>query len=125
VRLPFIELLDSLDTIVGVHGVGRFDGLSGPYSAAYDAPSRHVGEAPAVLVLGLAFDALERRVWPAELVDVKQQLAVVFRSLVRRGKWFSPTRRAISAFVGDAQQSLTGSVRLELFKGACRVKPDA
>jgi argininosuccinate synthase len=125
VRLPFIELLDSLDTIVGVHGVGRFDGLSGPYSAAYDAASRHVGEAPAVLVLGLAYDALERRLWPAELVDLKQQLAVAFRSLVRRGKWFSPTRRAISAFVGDAQHSLTGSVRLELFKGACRVKPDA
>ena len=125
VRLPFIELLDSLDTIVGVHGVGRFDGLAGPYSAAYDAPARHVGEAPAVLVLGLAYDALERRLWPAELVDLKQQLAVAFRSLVRRGNWFSPTRRAISAFVGDAQQSLTGSVRLELFKGACRVKPDA
>ncbi len=125
VRLPFIELLDSLDTIVGVHGVGRFDGLAGPYSAAYDAPSRHVGEAPAVLVLGLAYDAIERRLWPAELVDLKQQLAVAFRSLVRRGKWFSPTRRAISAFVGDAQQSLTGSVRLELFKGACRVKSDA
>jgi argininosuccinate synthase len=125
VRLPFIELLDSLDTIVGVHGVGRFDGLSGPYSAAYDAASRHVGEAPAVLVLGLAYDALERRLWPAELVDIKQQLAVAFRSLVRRGKWFSPTRRAISAFVDDAQHSLTGSVRLELFKGACRVKPDA
>ena len=125
VRLPFIELLDSLDTIVGVHGVGRFDGMAGPYSAAYDAASRHVGEAPAVLVLGLAYDALERRLWPAELVDLKQQLAVAFRSLVRRGKWFSPTRRAISAFVGDAQQTLTGSVRLELFKGACRVKPDA
>jgi argininosuccinate synthase len=125
VRLPFIELLDSLDTIVGVHGVGRFDGMAGPYSAAYDAPSRHVGEAPAVVVLGLAYDAIERRLWPAELVDVKQQLAVVFRSLVRRGKWFSPTRRAISAFVGDAHQSLTGSVRLELFKGACRVKSDA
>jgi argininosuccinate synthase len=125
VRLPFIELLDSLDTIVGVHGVGRFDGLAGPYSAAYDAPSRHVGEAPAVLVLGLAYDAIERRLWPAELVDLKQQLAVAFRSLVRRGKWFSSTRRAISAFVGDAQQSLTGSVRLELFKGACRVKSDA
>ena len=58
-----------------------------------------------MLVLGLAYDALERGVWPAELVDVKQQLAVAFRSLVRRGKWFSPTRRAISAFVGDAQQS--------------------
>lgn len=125
VRLPFIELLDSLDTIVGVHGVGRFDGLAGPYSAAYDAAARHVGEAPAVLVLGQAYDAIERRLWPAELVDLKQQLAVAFRSLVRRGKWFSSTRRAISAFVGDAQQSLTGSVRLELFKGACRVKSDA
>jgi len=125
VRLPFIELLDSLDTIVGVHGVGRFDALSGPYSAAYDTAARHVGEAPAVLVLGHAYDALERRLWPAELVDLKQQLAVAFRSLVRRGQWFSPTRKAISAFVGDAQHSLTGSVRLELFKGACRVKPDA
>jgi argininosuccinate synthase len=125
VRLPFIELLDSLDTIVGVHGVGRFDGLVGPYSAAYDAPSRHVGEAPAVIVLALAYDALERRMWPAELVDLKQQLAVAFRGLVRRGRWFSSTRRAISAFVADAQQGLTGTVRLELFKGACRVKPDA
>jgi argininosuccinate synthase len=125
VRLPFIELLDSLDTIVGAHGVGRFDGLAGPYSAAYDAPARHVGEAPAVIALGLAYNALEGRLWPAELVDLKQQLAVTFRSLVRRGKWFSPTRKAISAFVGDAQQQLTGSVRLELFKGACRVKPDA
>jgi argininosuccinate synthase len=125
VRLPFIELLDSLDTIVGVHGVGRFDGLAGPYSAAYDAPARHVGEAPAVTVLALAFDALERRLWPAELVDLKQQLAVSFRGLVRRGKWFSPSRRAISAFVTDAQQDLAGTVRLELFKGACRVKPDA
>ena len=124
VRLPFIELLDSLDTIVGVHGVGRFDGMAGPYSAAYDSPARHVGEAPAVLVLGLAFNALEGRLWPAELVDLKQQLAVAFRSLVRRGRWFSPTRRAISAFVADAQQALTGTVRLELFKGACRVKPD-
>jgi argininosuccinate synthase len=118
-------LLDSLDTIVGVHGVGRFDGLVGPYSAAYDAPSRHVGEAPAVIVLAQAYDALERRMWPAELVDLKQQLAVAFRGLVRRGRWFSPTRRAISAFVADAQQGLTGTVRLELFKGACRVKPDA
>jgi argininosuccinate synthase len=124
VRLPFIELLDSLDTIVGVHGVGRFDGMAGPYSAAYDVPARHVGEAPAVLVLGLAYDALERRTWPAELVDLKQQLAVSFRSLVRRGRWFAPTRRAISAFVADAQQTLSGTVRLELFKGACRVKPD-
>jgi argininosuccinate synthase len=125
VRLPFIELLDSLDTIVGVHGVGRFDGLAGPYSAAYDTPARHVGEAPAVSVLALAYDALERRLWPAELVDLKQQLAVSFRSLVRRGKWFSPSRRAISAFVTDAQQELAGTVRLELFKGACRVKPGA
>lgn len=125
VRLPFIELLDSLDTIVGAHGVGRFDGLAGPYSAAYDAPSHHVGEAPAVTVLALAYDALERRRWPAELVDLKHQLAVSFRSLVRRGKWFSPARLAISAFAGEAQQALSGGVRLELFKGACRVKPDA
>ncbi|HEY8549876.1 MAG TPA: argininosuccinate synthase domain-containing protein [Vicinamibacterales bacterium] len=121
VRLPFPELLDSLDTIVGVHGVGRFDGLLGAYSAAYDRPMRHIGEAPAVLVLALAYDALERRVWPAELVDLKAQLAATFRGLLRRGRWFSPTRQAISAFIAQADQLVTGTVTLELFKGSCRV----
>jgi argininosuccinate synthase len=123
VRLAFPELLDSLDTIVGVHGVGRFDGLLGPYSVAYDQRTRHVGEAPALLVLATAFDALERRLWPAELVDLKAQLAATFRSLVRRGRWFSPTRLAISAFVQQAHRELSGSVRLELFKGGMRVLP--
>jgi argininosuccinate synthase len=121
VRLPFPELVDSLDTIVGVHGVGRFDGRLGAYSAAYDDPVRCAGEAPAVLALAAAFDALERKRWPAELVELKQQLASTFRGLVRRGRWFSPTRHAITAFVERAQKTLTGTVRVELFKGGLKV----
>lgn len=121
VRLSFPELLDSLETIVGAHGVGRFDGVLGPYSTAYDRRTRHVGEAPAVLGLATAYDALERRVWPAELFDLKQHLATAARSLIRRGRWFSPARLAIAGFVTEAHRRLTGTVRLELFKGGCRV----
>ncbi len=60
--------------------------------------------------------------WPAELYDLKQQLAVAFRALVRQGRWFTPTREAISAFADRALSSATATVRLELLKGSCRVQ---
>ena len=77
---------------------------------------------PVLVLTGFALKYPESW-WAAPALAWEGQLA--FRGLVRRGRWFSPTRRAISAFVADAQQGLTGTVRLELFKGACRVKPDA
>jgi argininosuccinate synthase len=120
IRMPLMEMLDSLDTICGAQGFGRFDGVELRPSPAL--PIREVGEAPAVLALAAAFDALERRVLPAELYDLKQQLAVAFRSLVRQGRWFTPTREAISAFADRALSSATAPVRLELFKGSCRVQ---
>jgi argininosuccinate synthase len=120
IRMPLIEMLDSLDTICGAQGFGRFDGVELRPSPA--SPIREVGEAPAVLALAAAYDALERRVLPAELYDLKQQLAVNFRALVRQGRWFTPTREAISAFADRALLAATAPVRLELFKGSCRVQ---
>ena len=120
IRMPLIEMLDSLDTICGAQGFGRFDGVELRPSPAL--PIREVGEAPAVLALAAAYDALERRVLPAELYDLKQQLAVAFRALVRQGRWFTPTREAISAFADRALSSATAPVRLELLKGSCRVQ---
>jgi len=120
IRMPLIEMLDSLDTICGAQGFGRFDGVELRPSPAL--PIREVGEAPAVLALAAAYDALERRVLPADLYDLKQQLAVDFRALVRQGRWFTPTREAISAFADRALSAATATVRLELFKGSCRVQ---
>jgi argininosuccinate synthase len=121
VTMPLAEILDSLDTIVGAHGVGRYDGRLGSYFDRRDAPIWHRGEAPSALVLALALEALERRVWPAELYDVKEQMAGAFRRVVRSGEWFSPTREAIAAFIDRAHANVTGAVHLDLFKGGVRV----
>ena len=121
VTMPLAEILDSLDTIVGAHGVGRYDGRLGSYFDRRDPPTWHRGEAPSAVALALALDALERRAWPAELYDVREQMAGAFRRVIRSGEWFSPTREAITAFVDRAHAELNGSVRLELFKGAARV----
>jgi argininosuccinate synthase len=121
VTMPLAEILDSLDTIVGAHGVGRYDGRLASYFDRADTPIWHRGEAPAAVVLALALDALERRKWPVELYDVKEQMAGAFRRVIRSGEWFSPTREAIAAFVDRAHADLTGSVKLDLFKGAAKV----
>jgi argininosuccinate synthase len=121
VQMPLAEILDSLDTIVGAHGVGRYDGRLTSYFDRRDPPTHHRGEAPSALVLAASLDALERRVWPTELYDVKEQMAGAFRRVVRSGEWFSPTREAIAAFVDRAHANVTGAVRVDLFKGGCRV----
>jgi argininosuccinate synthase len=121
VPMPLPEILDSLDTIVGAHGVGRYDGLIHSYVAPHQRSVRHVGEAPGAFALAVAQDALERWVWPAELCDLKEQTAAAYRATIRRGQWFSPTRDAIDAFVQRALVRVTGTVRLDLFKGRCQV----
>jgi argininosuccinate synthase len=121
VTMALAEILDSLDTIVGAHGVGRYDGRLGSYFDRRDQPTSHRGEAPSAFVLATSLDALERQVWPAELYDLKEQMAGAFRRVVRSGEWFSPTREAIGAFIDRVHANVTGDVRLDLFKGAARV----
>ena len=48
-------------------------------------------------------------------------MSSIYADLIYNGLWFTPTRRAIDALVGDVQQSVTGSVRLKLFQGHCQV----
>jgi argininosuccinate synthase len=85
------------------------------------ALSRVAFEAPAAVVLHAAHAALERLVIPPDLERLKRELARVYGDLVHDGRWCSPTRDAIDAFVRTIQPRVTGSVRLKLFKGNCRV----
>jgi argininosuccinate synthase len=125
VRLLPPELLESLDTIAGAHGVGRFDGLVPVlvHRASDGVPARsrlrHVGEAPALLTLVRAYDALERAAWPAHLVSLAARVGTDYRTVVRRGWWFTPTREALAALVDRAHAVVNGTVRLRLFKGGC------
>lgn len=112
------ELVASLETIAGAHGVGRIDRLE---KHPAGLTSRTISEAPAAVVLHLAHRELEALAIPAELRRLKRELGRVYADLVRDGLWFTPTREAIDAFVATVQPRVTGLVRLNLFKGDCRV----
>jgi argininosuccinate synthase len=118
VAMTPLELISSLETIAGAHGVGRIDSvehrLVGP-------TSREICEAPAAVVLHAAHGALETMVIGSDLERLKAGLARVYADLVRNGLWFTTSREAIDAFVAAVQPRVTGAVRVRLFKGSCTV----
>ena len=118
VAMPLAELISSVETIAGVHGVGRIDMVENRLASS---KSREIYEAPAATVLHAAHAELEALVIPRDLQRVKQRLSQDYADLVYSGAWFSQTREAIDVFVQHIQRRVTGAVRLKLFKGDCRV----
>ena len=118
VEMPLVELIDSLETIAGVHGVGRIDMVE---NRLVGIKSREIYEAPAGLLLHQAHRELEGLVIPKDLQRLKQRMSQEYADIVYNGLWFSPTRSAIDAFVQNIQQRVTGTIRLKLYKGDCRV----
>jgi argininosuccinate synthase len=118
VEMPVLELIESLETIAGAHGVGRIDVVENRLAGI---KAREVYEAPAAVVLHTAHKELEKLVIPQELERVKHDLSRIYADLVYSGLWFSHTRETIDAFVAAVQPRVTGSVRLKLFKGDCRI----
>jgi argininosuccinate synthase len=109
VEMPMIELIESLETIAGAHGVGR--------SRTGDT----VIEAPAATVLDTAHRELEAAVIGADLARLKAQLSSVYSEAMSSGRWFSDLRAAIDAFAGVIQPRVTGVVKLQLLRGECAV----
>jgi argininosuccinate synthase len=118
VRMPLTELIHSVATIAGLHGVGRIDMVE---NRLVGIKSREVYEAPAAVVLHAAHRELEALVMPRDLIRLKRELGVRYADLVYNGLWFTPMRQAIDAFVGTMQAQVTGQVRLRLGKGEYRV----
>ena len=118
VEMSFLELVDSLETIAGAHGVGRIDMLE---NRLVGIKSREIYEAPAAVPLHLAHEELEKLVIARDLERISHDLSRVYADLIYNGLWFSHTREAIDALVRAIQPRVTGSVRLKLFKGDCRV----
>jgi argininosuccinate synthase len=118
IEMPLVELIESLETIAGAHGVGRIDMVE---NRLMGIKSREIYEAPAAVVLHAAHRELESLVIARDLDRLKRDLSRAYGDLVYNGLWFSQTREAIDAFVRSIQPRVTGSVRLRLFKGDCRV----
>ena len=79
--------------------------------------SRGVYETPGGTILYKAHEVLETLTLDKLTAHKKRELAITFGELVYDGQWFSPLRKALSAFVTSTQEYVTGKVRLELYKG--------
>ena len=79
--------------------------------------SRGVYETPGGTILYTAHELLETLCLDRDTQHYKQQVALKFAELVYYGQWFTPLREALSAFVTTTQQTVTGEVKLKLYKG--------
>lgn len=118
VAMPFFDIIGSVGTIAGNHGVGRVDLVE---NRLVGIKSREVYEAPAAAVLHQAHRELEAFVSPRDLDRVKCDLGLKYADLIYDGLWFSPLRDAIDAFVARTQERVTGTIRVKLFKGTSLV----
>jgi argininosuccinate synthase len=118
VEMSLVELIQSLETIAGAHGVGRIDMVE---NRLVGIKSREIYEAPAAVALHAAHRELQTFVTPRDLERLTAELAVKYADLVYNGLWYTPTREAIDALVAKVQEKVTGVIRLKFFKGDCRV----
>ena len=118
VAMPLGELINSLDTIAGAHGVGRIDMLE---NRLVGIKSREIYEAPAATVLHTAHRELEALVIPRDLERLKHDMGRTYADIVYNGLWFTPAREAIDAFVAKVQERVNGTARLKLYRGDCRI----
>ena len=108
------EIITELNTIGGRHGVGIIDIVE---NRVVGMKSRGVYETPGGTILMEAHQQLEELVLDRDTIALKLELGSKLASIVYEGKWFTPVREAISAFVTTTQQYVTGEVHLRVYKG--------
>nr|BAL56594.1 argininosuccinate synthase [uncultured prokaryote] len=117
-RLKPVDLMVRLNQLGGKHGVGRTDMVE---NRLVGMKSRGVYETPGGTILYTAHRALESICLDRETLHFKDLVALRYAELVYYGLWFTPLREALDAFVRKTQETVTGTVRLKLYKGNCTV----
>jgi argininosuccinate synthase len=113
-KLEGLDLIRALNKIGGAHGVGLADLVE---NRVVGMKSRGIYETPGGSILYYAHQELEHICLDRQTYAFKQQVALKMGEVIYGGLWFSPLREALSAFVEDTQKTVTGKVRLKLYKG--------
>jgi argininosuccinate synthase len=113
-RLGPVAMVEALNRVAGVHGIGRVDLVE---NRLVGIKSRGVYETPAGTVLHIAHRELERLVLDRDTLHYKQSVAVRYAQLIYDGLWFSTLRQCLAAFVDATERDVTGEVQVKLFKG--------
>ncbi|WP_418546758.1 argininosuccinate synthase [Hominenteromicrobium sp.] len=109
-----VEVVTTLNEVGGKNGVGLADIVE---NRLVGMKSRGVYETPGGAILYHAHNKLEELCLDRDTFHYKQQIGLKFAELVYYGQWFTPLREALSAFVDSTQQTVTGDVKLKLYKG--------
>lgn len=113
-----VELLESLNEIAGINGIGRVDIVENRYVGI---KSRGVYETPGGTVLHLAHRAIESITLDREVLHLRDSLIPKYAELIYYGYWFSPEREMLQKAFDHIQKDVNGKVRLKLYKGNCIV----
>ena len=117
-ELSPIELLETLDKLGCKHGIGIVEILE---NRLVGMKSRGIYEAPGGEILYAAHNYLESATLDKDSLHLKQRLSLEYADLIYNGKWYSKACSAITAFMNETQENVTGSVKLKLYKG--NIKP--
>ncbi len=112
------DLLKELNRYGGKHGVGRVDIVENRFVGM---KSRGVYETPGGTILRVGHMAMESITMDREVLHLRDSLIPKYAQLVYNGFWFAPEMKLLQNMVDMTQQSVSGKVRLELYKGCCRV----
>jgi argininosuccinate synthase len=118
VEMPLLELIASLVTIAGAHGVGRVDTVENPLTGI---KPREVFESPAAVVLHTAHKDLQKRVTTKNAGRFSRTVSLQYAETVHDGLWFTPLREALDAYVDKIQERVSGVIRMKLLKGSCEI----
>ena len=113
-RLGPVELLTRLNRLGGLNAIGRVDMVE---NRLVGMKSRGVYETPGGTILRVAHQALESLCLDKATMHYKDFISVKYAELVYNGMWYTRLREALDAFVQETQQTVTGTVRLKLYKG--------
>lgn len=117
-RMTPAQLLKALNVLGGRNGIGRVDLVENRFVGM---KSRGVYETPGGTILRAAHMAMESITLDREVMHLRDSLIPKYAELVYYGFWFSPEMRLLQRMIDDSQQNVSGVVRLELYKGNCRV----
>ena len=112
--LDGVSMIEALNQIGGANGIGLADIVE---NRLVGMKSRGVYETPGGTILMAAHDQLEELTLDRDTMEAKKKLGSQFAQVVYEGKWFTPLREAIQAFVESTQKYVTGEVKLKLYKG--------
>jgi argininosuccinate synthase len=117
-ELPLVELIAELNRVAGEHGAGRVDMIE---DRLVGIKSREIYEAPAALAIVQAHRELETLTLTKDVLRFKSTVEQRYAELTYDGLWFTPLKTALDAFIEEIQKTVTGTVRLKLYKGSSTV----